>query len=89
MGFSDEQLRDIVINFMLAGRDTSAILLTWTLFELAQHPEVSGHRPRRNVGGLQYDGMWVGCSTMASTCKYFGSDTHKLQEWPAKMAMAC
>jgi len=39
-GFSDTQLRDVVINFVLAGRDTTAILLTWTMFELAQHPEV-------------------------------------------------
>ena len=39
-GFNDAQLRDQVINFVLAGRDTTAILLTWALFELAQHPEV-------------------------------------------------
>lgn len=38
--YSDEQLRDTIINFVLAGRDTTAILLTWTVFELAQHPEV-------------------------------------------------
>jgi len=39
-GYSDRQLRDQVINFVLAGRDTTAILLTWTLFELAQRPAV-------------------------------------------------
>lgn len=38
--FTPENLRDIVINFVLAGRDTTANLLTWSVFELAQHPEV-------------------------------------------------
>ena len=50
-GFSDAQLRDQVINFVLAGRDTTAILLTWTLFELAQHPEVVG-RLREEAAAL-------------------------------------
>lgn len=37
---SDKELRDIVMNFMIAGRDTTACGLSWTLFELAQRPEV-------------------------------------------------
>ena len=32
--------RDIVMNFMIAGRDTTACALSWTLFELAKHPDV-------------------------------------------------
>ena len=39
-GYDDAQLHDTIINFVLAGRDTTAILLTWTFFELARHPEV-------------------------------------------------
>jgi cytochrome P450 len=28
------------MNFIIAGRDTTANLLTWLLFELVSHPEV-------------------------------------------------
>jgi len=34
-------LRDLVMNFMIAGRDTTAQALTWTLFLLAQHPGIT------------------------------------------------
>jgi cytochrome P450 len=39
-GLSDEELRDLVLNFMIAGRDTTASLLTFLSFELSSHPEV-------------------------------------------------
>mmetsp|Transcript_18680 Transcript_18680/g.59504 ORF Transcript_18680/g.59504 Transcript_18680/m.59504 type:complete len:480 (-) Transcript_18680:229-1668(-) len=39
-GQTDEQLHDTIINFVLAGRDTTAILLSWTLYTLAQQPDV-------------------------------------------------
>jgi len=32
-------LRDIILNFAIAGRDTTACLLTWTIHCLNQHPE--------------------------------------------------
>jgi len=32
-------IRDMVLNFLLAGRDTTAQCLTWTIFELAQSPD--------------------------------------------------
>jgi len=38
--FSDEALRDIILNFMIAGRDTTACLLSWLFYELAVNPEV-------------------------------------------------
>mmetsp|Transcript_51077 Transcript_51077/g.110698 ORF Transcript_51077/g.110698 Transcript_51077/m.110698 type:complete len:521 (+) Transcript_51077:98-1660(+) len=38
---SDDFLRDLVLNFLLAGRDTTAQALSWTIFALAQHPEVA------------------------------------------------
>ena len=34
-------LRDIVLNFLLAGRDTTACALSWTLYELLRHPAVA------------------------------------------------
>jgi len=38
--FSDSYLRDILMNFFIAGRDTTAILLSWTFYLLSQHPHV-------------------------------------------------
>lgn len=37
---SDEYLRDIVLSFFLAGRDTTANGLSWCLYLIAKHPEV-------------------------------------------------
>ncbi len=37
--YSDEYLRDLVINFMIAGRDTTAVALTWLFYELGKNPE--------------------------------------------------
>jgi len=33
-----EYLRDVVLNFMLAGRDTTACLLSWAVYELTRNP---------------------------------------------------
>lgn len=37
---TDKELRDIVMNFMIAGRDTTACALSWTMFELLDKPDV-------------------------------------------------
>jgi cytochrome P450 len=37
---SDQQLRDEVLTFLIAGHETTALGLTWTWHLLAQHPEV-------------------------------------------------
>ena len=37
---TDRQLRDEVLTLFLAGHDTTALTLTWTLYLLAQHPDV-------------------------------------------------
>jgi cytochrome P450 len=47
-GMSDEQLRDEVLTILLAGHETTALALTWTLYLLSQHPDISG-RVRREV----------------------------------------
>eukprot|EP00397_Hematodinium_sp_SG-2012_P015501 GEMP01015786.1.p1 GENE.GEMP01015786.1~~GEMP01015786.1.p1 ORF type:complete len:614 (+),score=118.05 GEMP01015786.1:233-2074(+) len=31
---------DVALNFMIAGRDTTAVTLSWLLYELTQHPDV-------------------------------------------------
>jgi len=37
--FTDKYLRDMLVNFLLAGRDTTAALLTWTSYVLSEHPD--------------------------------------------------
>lgn len=41
-GMADEQLRDEALTLLLAGHETTANGLSWTLYLLAQHPEVLG-----------------------------------------------
>ncbi|KAL5721501.1 hypothetical protein ACHQM5_005140 [Ranunculus cassubicifolius] len=38
--FQDKFLRDICVNFILAGRDTSSVALSWFFWLLGKHPEV-------------------------------------------------
>eukprot|EP00405_Crypthecodinium_cohnii_P037081 CAMPEP_0206539800 /NCGR_PEP_ID=MMETSP0325_2-20121206/8628_1 /ASSEMBLY_ACC=CAM_ASM_000347 /TAXON_ID=2866 /ORGANISM="Crypthecodinium cohnii, Strain Seligo" /LENGTH=568 /DNA_ID=CAMNT_0054037407 /DNA_START=95 /DNA_END=1801 /DNA_ORIENTATION=- len=38
--FTSKYLRDMILNFMIAGRDTTACLLSWAFFELATRPEI-------------------------------------------------
>ncbi|MGE7668785.1 cytochrome P450 [Peribacillus sp. NPDC097077] len=40
LGMSDRQVRDEVMTIFLAGHDTTATLLSWTLYLLSQNPEV-------------------------------------------------
>ncbi len=39
-GMSDQQIRDEIITFLIAGHETVASALTWTWYLLARHPEV-------------------------------------------------
>eukprot|EP00455_Lapot_gusevi_P057389 TRINITY_DN9763_c0_g2_i5.p1 TRINITY_DN9763_c0_g2~~TRINITY_DN9763_c0_g2_i5.p1 ORF type:complete len:344 (+),score=126.78 TRINITY_DN9763_c0_g2_i5:572-1603(+) len=38
--FTDAFLRDVIMNFIIAGRDTTANTLSWLFYEVARHPEV-------------------------------------------------
>jgi len=38
--FDDKYLLDVLKNFLIAGRDTTAVCLTWTLYLISQHPDV-------------------------------------------------
>ncbi|KAJ9189379.1 hypothetical protein P3X46_000683 [Hevea brasiliensis] len=42
--FSDKFLRDICVNFILAGRDTSSVALSWFFWLLDQHPQIVKER---------------------------------------------
>ncbi|KAG0363629.1 cytochrome P450 [Gamsiella multidivaricata] len=38
--FDRKYLRDMLLNFLLAGRDTTASLLSWTMWHLSQRPDI-------------------------------------------------
>jgi len=40
LSYTEEEFRDFVMNFLIAGRDTTAMLLTWTFYYLAVNPDV-------------------------------------------------
>ncbi|KAI8377698.1 cytochrome P450, partial [Radiomyces spectabilis] len=40
LGLSDENIRDQVVTFLIAGHDTTANTLAWTLYELSHNPDV-------------------------------------------------
>lgn len=52
---SDKQLRDELITIYVAGHETSAYALSWTFYELMQHPEVV-ERIRKEVADIIVDG---------------------------------
>ena len=49
LGMSDEQVRDEVMTLFLAGHETTANALGWTIFLLTQHPEIA-ERVAEEVG---------------------------------------
>lgn len=38
---TDKSLRDVVLNFVIAGRDTTATTLTWAIYMIMSHEEVA------------------------------------------------
>lgn len=52
---SDAELRDQLVSLLLAGHETTAAALAWTLWELARHPEMqSAARTAANEGDDKY-----------------------------------
>jgi cytochrome P450 len=39
--YSDKELRDVIVDFLLAGRDTTAVTMTWFTYEMCLHPEIA------------------------------------------------
>lgn len=39
-GFTDKNFRDTLLNFFLAGRDTTAVTLSWFVYTITVHPRV-------------------------------------------------
>jgi len=46
--YSDKYLRDIILNFMIAGRDTTAVTLCWFFHLLCKNPDVEGKLLQEN-----------------------------------------
>jgi cytochrome P450 len=38
--YADKYLRDMIMNFVIAGRDTTAIALNWAFYCLERNPDV-------------------------------------------------
>ena len=49
--FSDEYLKYFILNFILAGRDTTSNALSWAMFELCTHPDVQ-RKVQEEVDGV-------------------------------------
>lgn len=59
---NDRYLRDIILNFMIAGKDTSANTLSWFFYMLCKNPLVQekvAQEVRENTGGCQDDDIEV------------------------------
>ncbi|KAJ3078950.1 hypothetical protein HK102_004120, partial [Quaeritorhiza haematococci] len=88
-----KQLRDEVVTLMIAGHETTANLLNWTLYELAQHPDVL-KRARDEIYAVmgehaddRYDPKWE----EIVKCKYIGqiiSETLRFHP-PVPMVTRC
>lgn len=50
-GLSDDELRDQLVTLLLAGHETTATALAWTLHELAAHPEEQARARQAVVAG--------------------------------------
>eukprot|EP01018_Ginkgo_biloba_P016139 Gb_31690 [translate_table: standard] len=37
---SDKYLRDVILNFIIAGKDTTALTLSWFMYMLCKHPDI-------------------------------------------------
>ena len=57
--YDDKYLSDIVLNLIIAGRDTTACLLSWTFYLLARHPQVKSilDSEIEKADANQYDSM--------------------------------
>jgi cytochrome P450 len=59
--FGDQYLLDVLKNFLIAGRDTTAISLSWAIYMISQHPNVEErllneiNAVTRKDGGITYE----------------------------------
>ncbi|KQK10207.1 cytochrome P450 94B3 [Brachypodium distachyon] len=63
--YSDESLRDVVTNFILAGRDTTSSALTWFFWLLSTRPDVEGKLVREIRAVRAQNAHGVGATTFS------------------------
>ena len=51
------------MNFLIAGRDTTANALSWTLYELAQHPEAEQKMIEEIDAAYETEGVVAGSAS--------------------------
>lgn len=60
--YSDGELRDVIVDFLLAGRDTTGITLAWFMYEICLHPEIAD---KIYEEGVEVVGKHTGFESMA------------------------
>ncbi|KAJ6826317.1 cytochrome P450 704C1-like [Iris pallida] len=57
VNMNNQYLRDIILNFVIAGRDTSAVTLSWFLYMLCKHPSIEERilNEVKNATGVEVD----------------------------------
>lgn len=72
LGLTDEELRDVVFTFMIAGRDTTACTLSFTLLLLAKHP----HWQQTLLDEIQQFRQQEGCRDEVLSSKHLSGLKH-------------
>lgn len=65
----EEYLRDIILNFVIAGRDTTAQTLTWATYLISQHSDVEDKVPAYR-GGVSL----LVCGVLVALCLFSPSN---------------
>lgn len=39
--YNDTELRNVIVDFLLAGRDTTGVTLAWFMYEMCCHPDIA------------------------------------------------
>lgn len=74
---SKKYLRDVLLNFIVAGRDTTACLLSWFLYEMMLHPELEAEVLKEiNTALEQVGGEEEAWGIQEDPSRYFAATQH-------------
>ncbi|KAH7446256.1 hypothetical protein KP509_01G047800 [Ceratopteris richardii] len=69
--YTDSEMRDLIVNFMVAARDTTAIALSWFIYCICKHPQVAEEIRRETAVLLGLgDGQTMEVEEMANKLDY-------------------
>jgi len=63
---SDRNLRDVILNMVIAGRDTTAQALSWTFYRLCIHPDVQAKVRQEVLSVVEQHGLLASATTAMS-----------------------